>query len=329
MLVKNLPPKVILQFSIVPVLIVTVWSSLIVVGFHVFNFSWLAIPFLPISLLGIAVSFYVGFKNNASSERQNEARKNWGGITNDSRAFIAMLHTYLPENNADAAAIKQEIVKRHIAWLYAHKSFLRHKRMPWEHNLSANNAYRERLQQDFTINTDLEKDVENYITSAEFEEVSHAPNTASKLLLQQSAALKQLREKEYIEDFRLFELQNQLTKFYEHQGKNERIKTFPVPRQYANFANLFVFVFVLLLPLGLINEMIKMNVWLTIPFTVLIAWVFMQMEQIGDYSENPFEGLLLDIPITSIVRNIEIELLHSIGERDLPQAIQAKNGVLM
>ena len=37
----------------------------------------------------------------------------------------------------------------------------------------------------------------------------------------------------------------------------------------------------------------------------------------------------LDIPITSITRNIEIEILTEIGETNLPKPIQAKSGVLM
>ena len=88
MLTKNLPVKAIVQFSIVPVILFIVWSTVVVCEFKFLHFEWLAIPFLPVSVLGIAVSFYVGFKNNASNERQNEARKNWGAITNDSRAQV-------------------------------------------------------------------------------------------------------------------------------------------------------------------------------------------------------------------------------------------------
>ena len=88
MLTKNIPLKGVIQFSILPIGIATIWSSSIVCAFYFFDFKWLAIPFLPISLVGIAVSFYLGFKNNASNERQNEARRNWGAITNDSRILI-------------------------------------------------------------------------------------------------------------------------------------------------------------------------------------------------------------------------------------------------
>lgn len=329
MLTKNLPLKGIIRFSIVPVFIAILWSGCVVCAFYFFNFKWLAIPFLPISLIGIAVSFYLGFKNNASNERQNDARKNWGSITNDSRSLIALLNSYLDGETEDIKIIKSKILKRHIAWLYAHKSFLRHKRMDWEHNLRINNSYRKLFQKNFSINMELEKDIKNYISSEEIREIESFPNIASKLLLNQSLAIKQLRDQNLIEDFRLFELQNHITRLFEHQGKNERIKTFPIPRQFASYSRLFVNIFIFLLPLGLVNETQTVNPWLTIPFSTLISWVFYQMELVGEYSEHPFEGLLGDIPITSITRNIEIEILYSLGETDIPKPITAVDGILM
>lgn len=326
MLTKNLPIKAIVQFSIIPILIGGTWSLLVVLGYVFLDLKWLAIPFLPISLLGIAVSFYVGFKNNAANERQNEARKNWGGITNDTRSLIAMLNTYLPDNDM---GMKANILKRHITWLYAHKSFLRHKRMDWEHNLKLNEVYRARFRKDFNINTEFEHDVSNYISNEELKEVESSPNMSSKILLNQSKKIKQLRIENMIEDFRMFELQNHMTKLYEHQGRNERIKTFPIPRQYANYATLFIIVFAFLLPLGLLNETQNLNAWLTIPFSMLVTWVFHQMDLVGEYSEHPFEGLISDIPMTSITRNLEIEILQSLGETNLPKPIIAKNGILM
>jgi putative membrane protein len=326
MLTKDLPVKIIAQFSFIPVIISSVWATILIVAYIEMDFRFLAIPFLPISLLGIAVSFYLGFKNNASYERQYEARKNWGSITNDSRAFMSLLETYIPKDGSDNMI---EILKRHIAWLYAHTFFLRHKRMEWEHNKSINNKYRDKFQKEFNINTNLAFDISKYISTEELHEVENAVNKASKLLQIQSKSIKKLSERQLIDDLRLIELQNHITKLYEHQGKNERIKTFPLPRQYANYANLFVLVFVALLPLGLLSEMQKINIWLTVPFSGLISWVFLQMEMIGDYSENPFEGLILDIPITAITRNIEIEILEFIGEKELLNTIKVKEGILM
>ena len=50
---------------------------------------------------------------------------------------------------------------------------------------------------------------------------------------------------------------------------------------------------------------------------------------IGDYSENPFEGTYNDVPITSISRAIEIDLLEMINEEAIPKPIVSENGFLM
>ena len=49
-------------------------------------------------------------------------------------------------------------------------------------------------------------------------------------------------------------------------------------------------------------------VWLTIPFCILVSWVFHTLERIGDTSENPFEGSTNDVPITTISKGIEADL---------------------
>ena len=77
------------------------------------------------------------------------------------------------------------------------------------------------------------------------------------------------------------------------------------------------------------HEMGEWGAWLSIPFTVIVGWVFLVMELIGDYSENPFEGLGNDIPMLSLCRTIEIDLKEMLGEKDLPEKIKTINGVLM
>ena len=64
------------------------------------------------------------------------------------------------------------------------------------------------------------------------------------------------------------------------------------------------------------------------PVGVIVGWVYVVMELIGDYAENPFQGLHNDIPMLSISRTIEIDLLQMLGEKDIPKPIQAKDDVL-
>lgn len=70
-------------------------------------------------------------------------------------------------------------------------------------------------------------------------------------------------------------------------------------------------------------------VWLTVPLSVLVGWIFLVLEQIGESTENPFEGGANDIPITKISRMIEIDLWEMLGEKDLPPVIQPQKDILL
>ena len=127
------------------------------------------------------------------------------------------------------------------------------------------------------------------------------------------------------------ELQNILGDLFNHQGASERIKNFPYPRQYATLNLWFIKLFVLLLPLGMLQEFAKIGenyIWLTIPFSILSGWIFTTMEKIGEASESPFEGSANDVPITSICRTIEIDMREMLDENNIPQPIIAQNNII-
>jgi putative membrane protein len=81
--------------------------------------------------------------------------------------------------------------------------------------------------------------------------------------------------------------------------------------------------------IGEFAEMSHAITWLVIPFTMLIAWVFNVMEQVGDASENPFDNGINDIPMTAICRNLEIEIREVLNEEQIPERIQPVEGILM
>ncbi|MEZ4914903.1 MAG: bestrophin family ion channel [Chitinophagales bacterium] len=101
------------------------------------------------------------------------------------------------------------------------------------------------------------------------------------------------------------------------------MKNFPFPRQYATVNYFFVLLFIILLPFGMLDvfntEIWRAYIWVAIPFSVVGSWVFWMMEMIGDYSENPFEGLYNDVPITNISSSIERDILQMLDETDLPE----------
>ncbi len=80
----------------------------------------------------------------------------------------------------------------------------------------------------------------------------------------------------------------------------------------------------------LVHGFMKGNmVWLVIPFSVIISWMYTSLEQVGESSENPFEGSANDVPISHLSRNIEIELREMLGETDLPPVLEVKNNIML
>jgi len=65
-----------------------------------------------------------------------------------------------------------------------------------------------------------------------------------------------------------------------------------------------------------------------VPFSVLISWIFTTMEKVGSNSEDPFEGRINDVPMTSLCRIIEIDLRDMLDEKDLPTKIAPKDNIL-
>jgi len=153
------------------------------------------------------------------------------------------------------------------------------------------------------------------------------------MIRKQGMKLAELTDRfKLLNEFRYVEMMRVLEEFYNLQGKCERIKNTPFPRQYAFFSNVFVWIFCLLLPFGLVGEFAEIShsfIYMTIPFSVLISWIFYTMEIVGDSSEDPFDNMVNDVPMTALCRTIEIDLRDMLGEKELPEKIQAVKGILM
>ena len=70
-------------------------------------------------------------------------------------------------------------------------------------------------------------------------------------------------------------------------------------------------------------------VWLVIPFSVLISWMYMSLERVGESTENPFEGNANDVPIAQMCRTAEIDLRELLGEANLPAPLEPKNNIVL
>ncbi|NND11116.1 MAG: hypothetical protein HKN96_07885 [Flavobacteriaceae bacterium] len=360
------PVKGVIKWTRRHIFLFLILATVPVILFDVLHWKWLHIPWLPMGVLGTAVAFLVSFKNNASYDRLWEARKIWGGIVNTSRTWTIMVKDFLTNTHAknqvsndDMQAIKRELVHRHVAWLTALRYQLRADK-PWEMHLKNTKSNAEFREAYYLICEDtipIKEAIEPYLSKAEYEEVFAKGNKPSQLLGIQSRRLKELMDEGLIEDFRHMELMNVLKEFYTLQGKSERIKNFPYPRQYATLNYLFVWSFILLLPYGVmegfevighsvleelslhevqtdvmhrVQEFIARHfVWFLIPFSALLSWVFHTMEKIGENTENPFEGGPNDVPITDLSRGIEIDIRQLIDDTDIPEPYEWSNDIVM
>lgn len=324
-----------------------VWLSLFMSGvaamYH-YEVIKIAIPWLPVSIIGTAVAFYVGFKNNQAYDRMWEARKIWGGIVNESRSWGMMVDSYISNlfrdqklENTEIHHIKKRLIYRHIAWLYTHRSQLL-VHTPWEHISQEGMMakWTKKMEDRFGVglidDAGDRSNLKNFLSEEEHDRLTQHANTATQIINEQSRDLAKLREENLIDDFRNTQLEDLLRSFYTLQGKNERIKKFPLPRQYANMSRYFVGVFIFLLPFSMIPALQSADgwgIWLSIPLTALIGLVYILMELVGDYSENPFQRMANDIPMLSLCRTIEIDLREMLKETDLPPSIKANKGILM
>jgi putative membrane protein len=300
------------------------------------GWRWLAVPWVPIALVGTAAAFVSGFKNNASYNRAWEARQIYGAIVNTSRTWGVLTRDFVHESDAlsasEAAAVRTRLVHRHVAWLTALRYQLRQPRA-WEVMSRPNNVeYRARYYTVAELTGDLQAELAALLSPEDVERLRGVSNRATQLLALQSAQLADLATRGALEPNRHVALARVVADLYDQQGRCERIKNFPYPRQFATHNLFFIRLFVWLMPLGVLGEFAKLGdgwVWLAVPFSFLVGWVFNAMEKLGEMTENPFEGGPNDVPITALSRTIEIDLREMLGEAAVPPALVAVNKILM
>jgi ion channel-forming bestrophin family protein len=301
------------------------WAFGVTSAYAVLDLKFISLPWLPVSLIGVAVAFYLGFKNSASYDRTWEARKIYGAIVNASRSWAFSARDLVTDQHADKdlgdlAAVRTRLVHRHVAWMDALRHQLR-KIKTWEHCGPVFDGYR-RDSGVAEFHEDLREVLTPNLSAEELDEALAQINPAARLLANQSRDLAALRRQDAVDGFGHTVLQELLIELMTQQGKAERIKNFPFPRQYATVNRIFAMLFAGLVPFGMLNEFDALGtglVWLTIPFSAIVGWVFLTTDQIGDWSENPFEGLANDVPITSMTRGIERDVRQMIDETELPE----------
>jgi putative membrane protein len=186
----------------------------------------------------------------------------------------------------------------------------------------------------------LEAELSKYLPGDELQVVLSAHSRATRILGLQGQTIKEVFTRQEIVVLQFVDMLRALKDLHVQQARSERIKDFPFPRQFATVSSLFVRLFCFLLPFGLLREFDALNesvtgtmkgnmVWLVTPFSVLISWMYTSLDQVGESTENPFEGGANDVPISQMCRTIEIDLREILGETDLPPVVRPENNILV
>ncbi len=315
---------VVLALAIVPVAL-----------YQLLDQKWIALPWSLAVLLGTATSFIVGFKNAQTYNRTVEAQQVWTTIASASRYWGTISRDF-PTNPRST----ETLIYRHLAWLTVLRYQLRGRRV-WESVASGfNTEYREKFYSVPEAESPLEGELARYLPKEELEPLAATQNKATWLIGAQSRTIKDLFASQQLAVLHHTEMQKTLKDLLDQQSKAERIKNFPYPRQYATINTIFVWCFAALLPLCVIREFDRLNdvvsgvlagqmAWLAVPFSALVSWMYLSLDQVGESTENPFEGGANDVPISQLSRLVEIELREMLGETGLPPLLRPQNDIIL
>src|SRR5699024_1008444 len=109
---------------ILPALLVLAGFTLVVVLLQ--QFEWVVMPtfsLAPFTILGLALSLFLGFRNQAAYDRWWEARKLWGDMVYEIRGLARSSETLLaPEaEQSEAGQLRRQL----LSWVAAHSHALR------------------------------------------------------------------------------------------------------------------------------------------------------------------------------------------------------------
>jgi putative membrane protein len=281
------------------------WDLFIVLCYQVLHWTWVGSNAIPLGAFGAVIGIVVGFRNASAYGRWWEARTLWGSIVNRSRTFARQILTAMSPEQASAhdeqpqiASVQRELVLLQIAYVHALRQQLR--------GLDPVPALARLLPQE------------------DLAALSGQKNTALTLQTRISEILVAARRRRWLDEWQWQAIDQNLVSLMDAQGGTERIKNTPMPRQFDFFPRLFVQIYCLILPVGMVVDL----GWYTPLGSTLVGFMILALERIGRVLEDPFENNIHDVCMTSITTTIEINLRQMLGETELPAPEQPINGIL-
>lgn len=269
-----------------PRLLLTVAVAVVVtvIDLYVGKFHGNLTP-IPFSLIGLALSIFLGFRNNTSYDRFWEGRKLWGGLVNSSRTITRQVTTLISDVDD---ATRDELVKRVIAYVHLLRLHLR----------------------DDPDHSELR----SLLPADEFAALDREWNRPVYLLQRLGERFRELYDDGRIHALHLAQLDNTLTDMTNLQGACERIKSTPIPFTYNVLIHRIVAIYCFTLPFGLIHAIGGYT-----PVVVaLISYAFFGLDAVGEQIEDPFGLDPNDLPLGALSTLIERNLRQRMGETELP-----------
>lgn len=265
------------------------FSVLITALVHRWPGSFRSFSVAPFTLLGIALSIFLGFRNNVSYERWWEARRQLGALIGECRSLARVL---LATSGGDRAR-RERVVRGIIDYVYALMGHLRGEAMPPQ----------------------IERVSPEHI---------HARNVPDALLRDLATECGAMLEAHEFGEQIYQRLDERLSAMAAIQVACERIRSTPVPFSYTLLLHRTAYAFCFLLPFGAVGTL----GYATPVFCAVVAYAFFGLDELGSELEEPFGPWLSALPLTAMARTVEISLLEALGETDLPMAMVPVDSIL-
>jgi putative membrane protein len=290
----------ILRGSIVPAIAPKV-AAIFVLAVAVATFAELAHPpgiervsVAPFTLLGLVLSIFLSFRNNACFDRWWEGRKLWGQLIYESRSLARLCSTLLAGQPARA----DRICRLAIAFAHALAARLRGQDaalagLPW-------------------------------VPEADRGRYTQRQNVPDQLLAMIAVETTAALHAGEIDSILYAQFETRLHALSSIQAGCERILLTPLPFAYTLLLHRCAWMFCVLLPFGLASSL----GWATPVVSAVLAYAFFGLDQLGEEMEEPFGLEPNDLPLDAMVRTIEIDLLDSLGVRPLPEPLQPQRYLL-
>jgi len=242
-----------------------------------------ALPTLPFTLCSFALGLLVTFRVNTSNNRYVTARNKWGSILNISRDL---------SQQACLWAVRKEDGIDYARWVPAFSlALMCHLRDPRSHDLEA--ELRAAAGPEESANGDG-----TGLSDAEIKEILSRPEgmNAPHFVLHR---LRAMTTGLGVTDEQRLLMEHNITRLVDDLGACENIFATPIPLGYTKHLTRFLFLWLLLLPLALENQLGYGVVFVQ----QLLAFGLLGVEDIGIQIEEPFAVL----PLKRITTKIALE----------------------